>query len=99
MTTLILFVCLFVSDQEQYILIACDSKIEEEAIQNRVYARDVAHSEACVTEKSCRGKHGRHGMHHGKQHLCIVMERHHGNQHLLIVTEKVSRKPRGVRSH
>jgi len=42
---------LFVSDQEQYILIACDSKIEEEAIQNRVYARDVAHSERCVSRK------------------------------------------------
>ena len=47
MTTLMLFV----SDQEQYILIACDSKIEEEAIQNRVYARDVAHSERRVSRK------------------------------------------------
>ena len=42
---------MFVSDQEQYILIACDSKIEEEAIKNRVYARDVAHSERLVSRK------------------------------------------------
>ena len=42
---------MFVSDQEQYILIACDSKIEEEAIQNRVYASDVAHSEKRVSRK------------------------------------------------
>ena len=43
---------MFVSDQEQYILIACDSKIEEEAIQNRVYASDVTHTVRSV----CHGK-------------------------------------------
>jgi len=48
-----LFVCLFVSDQEQYILIACDSEIEEEedSIRNRVDARDIAHSEKRVSRK------------------------------------------------
>ena len=50
-TTLLLFVCLFVSDEEQYILIACDSKIEEEAIQNMVDAREVAHSEERVSRQ------------------------------------------------
>jgi len=55
MTTLTLFVCLFVSHQEQYILIACDSKIEE-AIQNRVDARDAAHSEKRVSRKTLSWK-------------------------------------------